>query len=65
MLISKNKKSQRRFGNQDTLVYLVPEFCIMTGITDAMRLIYVYILILIINFVLIDTYFKIIEITSL
>ncbi|XP_060846985.1 piwi-like protein Siwi [Rhopalosiphum padi] len=37
MLISKNKKSIRRFGVEDTLVYLVPELCIMTGITDAMR----------------------------
>jgi len=37
MLISKNKKSVRRFGVEDTLVYLVPELCIMTGITDAMR----------------------------
>jgi aubergine-like protein len=37
MLISKNKKSIRRFGVEDTLVYLVPELCLMTGITDAMR----------------------------
>ncbi|XP_029341114.1 LOW QUALITY PROTEIN: piwi-like protein Siwi [Acyrthosiphon pisum] len=37
MLISKNKKSVRRFGAEDTLVYLVPELCIMTGLTDAMR----------------------------
>jgi len=37
MLISKNKRSIRRFGVEDTLVYLVPELCIMTGITDAMR----------------------------
>lgn len=37
MLISKNKKSARRFVGEDTLVYLVPELCIMTGITDAMR----------------------------
>lgn len=37
MLISKNKKSARRFGGEDILVYLVPELCIMTGITDAMR----------------------------
>jgi hypothetical protein len=36
MLISKNKKSSRRFGDE-TLVYLVPELCVMTGITDAMR----------------------------
>lgn len=36
MLISKNKKSVRRFG-EESLVYLVPELCIMTGITDAMR----------------------------
>jgi len=37
MLISKNKRSIRRFGEEDTLVYLVPELCVMTGITDAMR----------------------------
>lgn len=39
MLISKNKKSARRFG-EESLVYLVPELCVMTGITDAMRYIY-------------------------
>lgn len=49
MLISKNKKSVRRFGAEDTLVYLVPELCIMTGITDAMRL-YKLVFILIQNF---------------
>jgi len=37
MLITKNKKSAKRFGIENTLIYLVPEFCIMTGITDAMR----------------------------
>lgn len=37
MLISKNKRSIRRFGEEDTLIYLVPELCIMTGITEAMR----------------------------
>jgi aubergine-like protein len=37
MLISKNKRSIRKFGVEDTLVYLVPELCIMTGLTDAMR----------------------------
>lgn len=37
MLISKNKKSVRQFGGEDILIYLVPELCIMTGITDAMR----------------------------
>ncbi|XP_001949497.1 piwi-like protein Siwi [Acyrthosiphon pisum] len=37
MLISKNKRSIRRFGEEDTLIYLVPELCLMTGITDAMR----------------------------
>ncbi|KAL5239162.1 hypothetical protein ACI65C_006572 [Semiaphis heraclei] len=37
MLISKNKRSVRKFGEEDTLVYLVPELCIMTGITVAMR----------------------------
>ncbi|XP_025207261.1 piwi-like protein Siwi isoform X1 [Melanaphis sacchari] len=37
MLISKNKRSIRQFGIEDTLVYLVPELCVMTGITDAMR----------------------------
>lgn len=37
MLISKNKKSIRQSGTEDILVYLVPELCIMTGITDAMR----------------------------
>ncbi|KAL4154233.1 hypothetical protein QTP88_002060 [Uroleucon formosanum] len=36
MLISKNKRSIRQFG-EDTLIYLVPELCVMTGITDAMR----------------------------
>ncbi|XP_060844789.1 piwi-like protein Siwi [Rhopalosiphum padi] len=37
LLISKNKRSIRQFGVEDTLVYLVPELCIMTGITDTMR----------------------------
>ncbi|KAL5238818.1 hypothetical protein ACI65C_006228 [Semiaphis heraclei] len=37
MLVSKNKKSMQRSGGEDALVYLVPELCIMTGITDAMR----------------------------
>jgi len=37
MLVSKNKKFMRRFGGEDALVYLVPELCIMTGITNAMR----------------------------
>lgn len=40
MLISKNKKSVKQFGIKDTLVYLIPEFCIMTGITEAMRCIF-------------------------
>lgn len=37
MLISKNKKSARQFSGEDILIYLVPELCIMTGITEAMR----------------------------
>ncbi|XP_029341152.1 piwi-like protein Siwi [Acyrthosiphon pisum] len=37
MLISKNKRSIRRFGEEDTLIYLVPELCVMTGLNDAMR----------------------------
>ncbi|CAI6359066.1 unnamed protein product [Macrosiphum euphorbiae] len=37
MLISKNKRSILKFGEEDTLIYLVPELCVMTGITDAMR----------------------------
>ncbi|XP_050528664.1 piwi-like protein Siwi [Daktulosphaira vitifoliae] len=37
MLISKNKKSVRQFGGEEAIVYLVPELCIMTGITDKMR----------------------------
>ncbi|XP_025197459.1 piwi-like protein Siwi [Melanaphis sacchari] len=35
MLISKNKSSI--FEVEDTLVYLVPELCLMTGLTDKMR----------------------------
>ncbi|VVC26674.1 Piwi domain,Ribonuclease H-like domain,PAZ domain [Cinara cedri] len=37
LLVSKNKKSIRRFGLEETLIYLVPELCLMTGLTDAMR----------------------------
>lgn len=53
MLISKNKKSARRFVGEDILVYLVPELCIMTGITDTMRYVrrfFNYILPLMINY---------------
>ncbi|XP_050438179.1 piwi-like protein Siwi isoform X2 [Adelges cooleyi] len=38
MLISKyKKKSVRQFGAEDTLVYLVPEFCKVTGLTNELR----------------------------
>ncbi|XP_050431012.1 piwi-like protein Siwi [Adelges cooleyi] len=38
MLISKNKKkSVRQFGVEESLVYLVPELCVMTGLTTQMR----------------------------
>lgn len=36
MLISKSNAKDRRAGMPD-LVYLVPEFCVMTGLTDEMR----------------------------
>lgn len=49
MLITKNKKSVKRFGIEDSLIYLVPEFCIMTGITDAMRYIFSKIFLFIMN----------------
>ncbi|XP_050436939.1 piwi-like protein Siwi [Adelges cooleyi] len=37
MLISKNKKSVRQMGGEEAIVYLVPELCVMTGLTDQMR----------------------------
>ncbi|XP_050437858.1 piwi-like protein Siwi [Adelges cooleyi] len=38
MLVSKNKKkSVRLFGEEECLVYLVPELCVMTGLTTQMR----------------------------
>lgn len=52
MLVSKNKKSARRFIGEDILVYLVPELCIMTGITDTMRYnpFFFFVLIIILRF---------------
>ncbi|XP_025194220.1 piwi-like protein Siwi [Melanaphis sacchari] len=37
MLISKNKKSIKQFGIENSLVYLVPELCNVTGLTMKMR----------------------------
>jgi len=37
MLITKNKRSIRQFGEEDTIVYLVPELCKLTGLSDVMR----------------------------
>ena len=36
MLVSKPKKNHSHNGD-DNLIYLVPELCHMTGITDSMR----------------------------
>lgn len=40
MLISKSSARDRRAGASE-LVYLVPELCTMTGLTDQMRLVIV------------------------
>ncbi|XP_026816525.1 piwi-like protein Siwi [Rhopalosiphum maidis] len=37
LLISKKENSVQQLGVDDKLVYLIPELCVMTGITDSMR----------------------------